>query len=61
MSHASSSDMDVGLAMLFGALAVAGAAVMYLAVDAQLLAATGFAIAVAAGALAIGALHVYGA
>ncbi|QSG06748.1 DUF7525 family protein [Halapricum desulfuricans] len=61
MSHASSSDMDVGLAMLFGALAIAGTAVMYLAVDTQVLAATGFAVAVTAGALAVGALHVYGA
>ncbi|MFW6018014.1 MAG: DUF7525 family protein [Halapricum sp.] len=55
-----SSDMGIGLGMLFGALALAGAAVMYLAVDDQVFAATGFAVAVIAGSIAIGALHVYG-
>lgn len=59
MSHATRSDRDIGLAMAFGTLAIAGAAVMYLAVETQLLAATGFGVALIAGALAIGALHVY--
>jgi len=57
---ASSSDLGVGLAMAFGALALVGAAVMYLAAEAQQLAAGGFAVAVLAGGLAITALHVYG-
>jgi len=60
MSHATRSDMGIGLAMAFGALAIAGAAVMYLAVETQLLAATGFGVALLTGALAVGALHVYG-
>ncbi len=60
MSQTTRSDMDIGLAMAFGAVAIAGAAVMYLAVETQLLAATGFGVALIAGGLAVGALHVYG-
>ena len=57
---ASASDMGIGLSMLFGAVGVLGAGVMYLAADQQTIAAGGFALAMLAGALAIGALHVYG-
>jgi hypothetical protein len=57
---ATGSDMGVGLAMLFGAIALAGAGMMYLAADAQEIAAGGFAVAVLAGGLAVAALHVYG-
>jgi hypothetical protein len=52
--------MGIGLSMLFGAVGVLGAGVMYLAADQQTIAAGGFALAMLAGALAIGALHVYG-
>jgi hypothetical protein len=56
---ATGSDMGFGLAMAFGAVALAGAGVMYLAAETQELAAGGFAVAVLAGGLAIAALHVY--
>lgn len=53
------SDMSIGLGVLFGTLALAGAAVMYLGVENQLYAGTGFAVAVLAGGLAIAGLHLY--
>ncbi|MUV88920.1 hypothetical protein GJ629_02600 [Halapricum sp. CBA1109] len=56
---ATASDMGIGLSMLFGALAIVGAGIMYVAAEDQIVAAGGFGLAVLAGSLSIAALHVY--
>lgn len=53
------SDKATGLGFVFGALAVAGAVVMYVAASQQVLAGWGFALAVLAGSLAVAAIHVF--
>jgi len=57
---AGQSDMGIGLAMLFGVLAVVAAAAMAVTVETQIVAAWSFAGAVVAGTLAVAALHIYG-
>jgi hypothetical protein len=54
------SDMGIGLAMLFGVLAVVAAAAMAVTVETQVVAAWSFAGAVVAGTLSVAALHLYG-
>jgi hypothetical protein len=54
------SDMGIGLAMLFGVLAVVAAAAMAVTVENQVVSAWSFAGAVVAGSLAVAALHIYG-
>lgn len=56
---ATASDKAVGLGLLFGLLAVGGAMVMFVLSTEQVLAGWGFALAIVAGALAIGAIHVF--
>ncbi|MFC7155320.1 hypothetical protein ACFQPA_07610 [Halomarina halobia] len=58
---ASATDMELGLALVFGLIGLGGAVVMYAAAvgENQVLSAWGFAAAMLAGALAIAALHVY--
>ena len=52
------SDMAVGLGALFVLVAAAGALVTYLSPD-TVLSGWGFATAMAAGALAVAAIHLY--
>lgn len=58
---ASGSDMELGLAMVFGALGVVGALVMYVAATGgdQVLSGWGFAGAMLAGGILIAALHLF--
>lgn len=56
---AAASDMGIGLAMLFGLLAVLGAVTMFVAAEEQSIAAGGFALAIVAGSLSVAALHFY--
>ena len=53
------TDRSVGLSVLFGVLCLAGGIVAFVAglTDDQILAGWGFAAAILAGALAVGALH----
>ncbi|WP_336002556.1 DUF7525 family protein [Halorientalis halophila] len=53
------SDKAIGLGLLFGALGVLGAVVMYVAAAQQLLAGWGFALAIVFGSLSIAAIHVF--
>lgn len=53
------SDKAVGLGLVFGALAVLGAVLMYVAAARQVLAGWGFALAVLAASLAVAAIHVF--
>ncbi|SDF94680.1 DUF7525 family protein [Halorientalis regularis] len=53
------SDKALGLGLLFGALGIAGAVVMYVAAAQQLLAGWGFALAIVFGSLAVGVIHVF--
>jgi hypothetical protein len=53
------SDKGIGLGLLFGALGVAGAVVMYVAAEQQLLAGWGFALAVVFGSLAVAAVQIF--
>jgi len=53
------SDKAIGLGVLFGALGVAGALVMYVAASQQITAGWGFALAVLFGSLAVTAMHVF--
>ncbi|MFB6171345.1 MAG: hypothetical protein ABEJ23_02345 [Haloarculaceae archaeon] len=61
MATSVSSDMDVGLGLLFAVVALVGAVTMYLSAGLhdQLLAGWGFALAMFAAGLAIAAMHVY--
>ncbi|PSP52310.1 hypothetical protein BRC67_05155 [Halobacteriales archaeon QH_3_68_24] len=54
------SDMGIGLALLFGALAVVAAGGMAVTVETQVVAAWSFAGAVVAGTLSVAVLHLYG-
>jgi hypothetical protein len=56
---AGQSDMGIGLAMLFGVLAVVAAGAMAVTVETQVVSAWSFAGAVVAGILAVAALHIY--
>jgi hypothetical protein len=60
MSTARETDLGVGLGMAFGLVSLAGAGYM-IAAPSQTATAWGFAAAVTAGVLAVGALHAYGA
>ncbi len=53
------SDKAIGLGLLFGALGFAGAVVMYVAAEQQLLAGWGFALAMVFGALAVAAVQIF--
>lgn len=57
-----SSDREVGFAVLFGVLGLAGALAMYVGAVShdQLTAAWGFAGAMLAASVLVGAIHVYG-
>lgn len=57
-TETASSDMGTGLALVFGAIATVGAAIM-LAGGSQQVMAWGFALAMFAGVLAVTAVHVY--
>ncbi|WP_254537600.1 DUF7525 family protein [Halomarina litorea] len=59
---ASGTDMEMGLAMVFGLLGIGGAFVMYVAATGhdQVLSGWGFAAAMLAGGILIAALHLYG-
>ncbi|WP_435195549.1 DUF7525 family protein [Natronomonas sp. EA1] len=61
METAPASDKRIGFSVLFGILGLLGAVVMYVAAMGgdQLASGWGFALAMAAGALAIAALHLY--
>jgi hypothetical protein len=52
--------MGIGLAMLFGVLAVVAAGAMAVTVETQVVSAWSFAGAVVAGILSVAALHIYG-
>jgi hypothetical protein len=54
-----SSDMGIGLALFFGALAILAAGAMAVTVETQVVAAWSFAAAMAAGALSVAAFHLY--
>ncbi|WP_336361251.1 DUF7525 family protein [Haladaptatus sp. ZSTT2] len=56
---AAATDKGIGMAMLFGALALVGALVMYVFPE-TLNAAYGFAAAIVFGCILITTLHVYG-
>jgi len=60
MATASTAEKGFGLSILFVVVALLGALVMFMSAQEQLIAATGFAIAVIAGSLAIAARHVLG-
>lgn len=60
MATANTAEKGFGLSILFVVVALVGALGMFLWADQQLLAATGFAVAVVAGSLAIAVRHVYG-
>ncbi|MFW5974269.1 MAG: DUF7525 family protein [Natrialbaceae archaeon] len=53
------SEMGFGLTILFSVLALAGALLMLLGAADNLVAATGFAVAVGAGSAAVAAAHVF--
>jgi hypothetical protein len=53
------TDKGIGLAVAFSVIAVVGALLMFLGAADQLLAATGFGVAVLAGSLAVAALHAF--
>ncbi|MFB6201392.1 MAG: hypothetical protein ABEI98_05215 [Halorhabdus sp.] len=59
MATASTSEKGFGLSILFVVIALLGAGGMFLWAHDQLIAATGFAIAVVAGSLAIAVRHVF--
>jgi hypothetical protein len=52
--------MGIGLALLFGALAVVAAGAMAATVETQVVAAWSFAGAVVAGTLSVAVVHLYG-
>ena len=54
------SDMGIGLALLFGALAVVAAGGMAVTVETQVVAAWSFTGAIGAGTLSVAVLHMYG-
>jgi hypothetical protein len=54
------TDMGIGLAIFLVVIAVVGAGGMYVAASDQVIAAWSFAAAMAAGSLAIVAVHLYG-
>lgn len=53
------SDKAIGLGLVFGALAVLGSVVMYVAAAQQVVAGWGFALAVLAASVAVAAIHVF--
>jgi hypothetical protein len=57
---AGESDMGMGLALLFGVVAVVAAVGMAVTVETQVVAAWFFAAAMVAGTLAVAAPHLYG-
>jgi len=59
MAASETTDMGLGLTLLFGALAVAAAGFMVVA-STQEASAWGFAIAVALSVASVSALHIYG-
>lgn len=61
VESAPATDMEMGLAMLFGLLGLGGAFVMYTAATGgdQVLSGWGFAAAMLAGSVLIAALHLY--
>lgn len=54
------SDKSIGLGLLFGIVAVVGAAVMYVGAANTQTAGLGFALAVLAASLSISVIHIYG-
>ena len=59
MATARTTEKGFGLSILFVIVALAGALVMFLWADQQLIAAGGFAVAVIAGSLSIAVRHVF--
>ncbi|WP_136687999.1 DUF7525 family protein [Halorhabdus amylolytica] len=59
MATANTAEKGVGLSILFVVVALLGALVMFVSAEEQLIAATGFAVAIVAGSLSIAAWHVF--
>lgn len=59
MATASTAEKGFGLSILFAVVALLGALGMFLGAEDQLIAATGFAVAIVAGSLSIAVRHVF--
>jgi hypothetical protein len=56
---ATSTDLGFGLGLIFGAMAILGAALMFLTASDHLLAGWSFGLAMLAAALSVAALHLF--
>lgn len=59
MATTNATEKGIGLTILFVVIALAGTLTMGLGAEDQVIAATGFAVAVVSGSLAVAARHVY--